>query len=65
MTLAVNVCFWGERDHRLSPMVKTLKLNLLGDSQRVVYLDAQVSDGAIEFRVTEQNLDRPKIARLL
>lgn len=45
-------------------MVKTLKLNLLRDSQRVVYLDAQVSDGAFEFRVTEQNLDRPKIAGL-
>jgi hypothetical protein len=39
-------------------MVKNQKLNLLRDSQRVVYLDAEVSDRAFELRVTEQNLDR-------
>jgi len=56
--------FWRERDHRLSPMVKNLKLNLLRNPERIVYLDAEVSDGAFELRVTEQNLDRPQIARL-
>lgn len=46
--------FWRETDHRLSPVVKNLKLNLLRNSERIVYLDAQVSDGAFELRVTEQ-----------
>jgi hypothetical protein len=46
-------------------MVKNLKLNLLRNSESIVYLYAEVSDGAFELRVTEQNLDRPKIARLL
>lgn len=54
----VHVSYWRERDHRLSPMVGILKLNLLRDSQRIVYLDAEVSDRAFELRVTEQNLDR-------
>jgi len=46
-------------------MVERLKLNLLRDSQRIVYLDAEVSDGAFELRVAEQNLDCTEIARLL
>jgi hypothetical protein len=35
-------------------MVKTLKLNLLRIVARIVYLDAQISDGAFELRVTER-----------
>lgn len=31
----------------------------------IVYFDAKVADGAFQLRVTEQNLDGPKIARLL
>lgn len=46
-------------------MVRNLKLNLLRDSQRIVYLDAEVSDGAFELRVTEQNLDCTEIAVFL
>lgn len=45
-------------------MVEKLKLNLLRDSQRIVYLDAEISYGAFQLRVTEQNLDCTEIARL-
>ena len=38
-----------------------LHLSLFGDLQRVVDLDSEVSDGALEFGVTEQELNRPEI----
>lgn len=55
---------WRERDHRLLPMVKSLKLDLT-EVQRVVCFDAKLSDGAFELRGVEQNPDCTKIARLL
>ena len=38
-----------------------LHLSLLGDLQRVVDLDSEVSDGALKFAVAEQKLNRPEI----
>jgi len=39
--------------------------DLLRDAERVVDLDTEVPDGAFEFRVSEQQLDRSQIAGLL
>lgn len=36
-----------------------LDLGLLGDLQRVVYLDAEVSDGAFELGMAKQQLNGP------
>jgi len=38
---------------------------LLGHPERVVYLDAQVPDGAVELGVPEEELNCPKIAVFL
>ena len=48
-----------------SPAVATspaeLHLSLLGDLQRVVDLDSEVSDGALQFAMAEEKLDGPEI----
>ena len=41
------------------------ELDLLRNSQCVVYLDTEVTDGAFEFGVAEKDLDRPKVSGLL
>lgn len=38
-------------------------VDLFGNSQGVVHLDAQVPDGAFDLSVSEQKLNGPKIAR--
>jgi hypothetical protein len=40
-----------------------LHLGLLGDLERVVDLDPELSDSALKDAVTEQKLDRPEIPR--
>ena len=40
-----------------------LHLGLLGDLQRIVDLDPEVSDSAFKFGVPEQQLNRPEILR--
>jgi hypothetical protein len=49
--------FWGAA---ASPPISDV--NLLGYGKCVVYLDAEVPDGALDLRVTEQELDRSEIA---
>ena len=54
-----------DRFHRLSrtrlrPAVR-LDLSLLGDFERVVDLNPNVSDSAFELGVAEQQLNRPEI----
>lgn len=39
-------------------------VDALSDAQRVFQLDAQISDGTIDFRVTKQQLNGAKVARL-
>lgn len=46
-------------------MVTNLQLNLLRDSQGVIYLDAKVANRAFELCVTEQYLDSSQVTRLL
>jgi hypothetical protein len=41
------------------------QLDLLGDAEGVVDLDAKVADRAFELHVPEEQLDRPQVARLL
>jgi hypothetical protein len=36
---------------------------LFRDSQGIVDFNAEVSDGAFDFGVAQQKLDRPKVAR--
>jgi hypothetical protein len=43
----------------------SLDLNLLGDLECVVDFHAQVTNGAFEFRVAQEQLDRPNIRRAL
>jgi hypothetical protein len=38
-----------------------LHLGLLGDLQRIVDLDSEVSDGALKFAVAEEKLNRPQV----
>jgi hypothetical protein len=40
-------------------------VNLLGDSQLVIDLDAQISNGAFDLSMAKQQLDRPKVVRSL
>ena len=42
-----------------------LNLGLLGDLQRVVYLDAEVSDGAFELGMAKQQLNGSQVLRPL
>ncbi|KUO67922.1 MAG: hypothetical protein APF80_02180 [Alphaproteobacteria bacterium BRH_c36] len=37
-------------------------VDLLGDLDGVIHFDAQVANGACDFRVAEQKLDRPQIS---
>ena len=41
-----------------------LDLDLLGDRQRVVYLNTEVSDRAFDLGVAEQQLNSPQVACL-
>ncbi|WP_045836592.1 hypothetical protein [Hyphomicrobium sp. 99] len=45
------------------PTLPTAKnVDLLGDFNRVIDLDAEIAHGALELRMTAQQLDRPKVA---
>src|SRR6516225_2843546 len=41
-----------------------LKFDLLRDADRIVDLDTEISDGAFQLRVTEQQLHGPQVAGL-
>ena len=41
------------------------QLDLLGDAKCVVDLDAQIADGAFELGMSQQELNRPQVARFL
>jgi hypothetical protein len=41
-----------------------LELDLLGQSQGVIHLDAEIADGRLDFRVPKQQLDGPQVSRL-
>ena len=47
------------------PLLLSLELDLLGNAERVVDLDAEVADRAFELRVPKQKLDRSEVARFL
>jgi hypothetical protein len=51
---------WGSQDRRLS-----LKFNSLRDAERVINLDPEITHGALQLRVTKQQLHCPQIAGLL
>ena len=38
-------------------------IDLLGDLYRVIDLDAEIANGALDLRVAQQELNRPEIAR--
>jgi hypothetical protein len=37
-------------------------VDLLGDSERIVNLDAEVPDGALHFGVPKEKLNRPEVS---
>ena len=41
------------------------RLDLLGNAERVVNLDAEIADGAFELCVSKQQLNRSQVPRLL
>ena len=41
-----------------------LHLRLLGDLEGILHLDADVSDGALELRMPEEELDDPGVPRV-
>ena len=45
----------------MRPAFPILDLGLLGDLQGVIDLDTKVSDGALQFCLTEQELDGPQV----
>ena len=49
---------------RLLPSAKCSNVDFLGDAQRVVQFDAEVSDRAIHLGVAKQELDRSEVASL-
>ena len=46
----------------LRPIIGRLHVDLLSERKRVVDLDAEVSNGALELGVTEQKLHGPQVA---
>ena len=40
-------------------------VGLFGDSESVIYLDAEIPHGALDFGVAQQKLDRPEVAGAL
>lgn len=52
-------------DWRTAVAIRQLHLDVdtLRDAQRVFQFDAQISDGAIDFRMAKQKLHRTKITR--
>ena len=49
---------------RLLPSAKRSDVDLLGDAQRVIEFDAEVSDRAVHFGVTKQELNGSEISGL-
>ena len=50
--------------HPPEPSANASNVDTLCDSQSVIEFDAKISDGAIHFGVTEQELNRPEITGL-
>ena len=44
---------------------KSLNLRALGESERILYIDTQISNSAFNLGVTQQNLNGAQVARLL
>jgi hypothetical protein len=44
---------------------KFLNLRALGESERILNIDAKISDGAFNLGVTQQNLNGQQVASLL
>src|ERR1700722_362869 len=42
-----------------------LHLCAFGERERILYIDAQIANGALDFRVAEQDLHRAQVASLL
>jgi hypothetical protein len=56
-----SACFEAGRACPLCP--GNSDIDLFRDSQGIVDFNAEVSDGAFDFGVAQQKLDRPKVAR--
>jgi hypothetical protein len=51
-------------DAQVKEPSKYLNLRTLGESERILNINAQISNGAFKFGVAEQNLHSPQVAGL-
>ena len=61
--ILANDAFWRESDCRLSGG-RRLKVGLLGHIQSVIYLDPEISDGALQLRMAEEELHGAQVPGL-
>ena len=54
--------FWRVDDHRRDAGGRQLELDLLGHVQSVVYLNPEISDGALQLHMTEEELHSAQVA---
>ena len=52
-----SVLFWRVNDHRRDAGGRRLKLDLLGNIQCIIYLNPEISDGALQFRMAQEKLN--------
>lgn len=49
----------------MSALPRFSDIDLLGYGERVIDLDSEIADRALDLRVAQQELNRPKISRFL
>ena len=55
---------WRTSDYAGQGWVRCLKLDLLSDLYSIVYLDPEITDGALQFCMAEKELHSTKVPRL-
>jgi hypothetical protein len=55
---------WRVGDHRHEAGGRGLELDLLGDIQSVIHLNPEISDGALQLRMAEEELHSAQVASL-
>jgi hypothetical protein len=60
----LNAAFWRVGDHRHEAGGRGLELDLLRDIQSVIHLNPEISDGALQLRMAEEELHSAQVASL-
>jgi hypothetical protein len=56
--------FWRLSDHRHDAGGRRLKVDLLGHIQGIIYLNPEIPDGALEFRMAKEELHCAQVSGL-